>query len=102
MKNKITSDHCQSSGKTTATIKTATDFDLPNTTTKLYLNESLCPYYHILWSKKALFTMGKTRSYFISNVSVKICFQEKGPTIPITNTADFENYFPGVNLNAPR
>ena len=46
--------------------------------------------------------MGKTRSYFISNVSVKICFQEKGPTIPITNTADFENYFPGVNLNAPR
>ena len=25
-----------------------TDFDLPNTTIKLYLNESLCPYYCIL------------------------------------------------------
>ena len=52
MKNKSTSDHCQSSGKTTATVKTATDLDLPNTTTKLYLNESLCPYYHILGQKK--------------------------------------------------
>ena len=53
---------------------TATDFKLPNTSIKLYLNESLCPYYRILLSKsKALFTMGKIHSYFISNRSVKIC-----------------------------
>ena len=44
---------------------TATDLGLLNTTIKLYtiklyLNERLCPYYRILWSKsKALFTMGK-------------------------------------------
>ena len=82
---------------------TATDLDLPNTTIKLYLNESLCPYYRILWSKsRALFTMGKIHSYFISNGSVKIRLQEKGSSIPITHTADFEKYFPGVDLSAPR
>ena len=81
----------------------ATDLDLPSTTMKLYLNGSLCPYYCILWSKsKALFTMGKIHSYFISNGSIKICLQEKGPSIPITHTADFEKYFLGVDLSAPR
>ena len=81
----------------------ATDLDLPNPTIKLYLTESLCPYYRILWSKsKTLFTMGKTHSYFISNGSVKIRLQEKGPSIPITHTADFEKDFPGVDLSAPR
>ena len=78
---------------------TTTDLDLSNTTIKLYLNESLCPYYCILWSKRnALFTMGKIHSYFISNESVKIRSQEKGPSIPIIHTVDF----PGVDLSAPR
>ena len=82
---------------------TATDLDLSNTTIKLYLNESLCPHYRILWSKSnALFTMGKIHSYFISNESVKIRLQEKGPSIPIIHTVDFEKYFPGVDLSAPR
>ena len=82
---------------------TANDLALPSTAIKLYLNESLCPYYRILWSKsKALFTMGKIHSYFISNGSVKIRLQEKGPSIPITHIADFEKYFPGVDLSAPR
>ena len=46
--------------------------------------------------------MGKIHSYFISNRSFKMRLQEKGPSIPITHTADFEKYFPGVNLSAPR
>ena len=81
----------------------ATDLDLPNTTIKFYLNESLCPSYGMLWSKsKTFFTLGKIHSYFISNGSVKIRLQEKGPSIPITHTADFEKYFPGMDLSAPR
>ena len=57
----------------------ATDLDLPNTTIKLYLNESLCPYCRVLWSKsKALFTVDKIHSYFISNGSVKNTFTGKG------------------------
>ena len=80
-----------------------TDLDLPNTTTKFYLNESLGPYYRFLMSKsKALFTMGKIHSYFISNGLVKIHVKEKGPSIPITHTTDFEKYFPGVELSGPR
>ena len=82
---------------------TATDLDLPNTTIKLYLRESFCPYYRILrLNSKALLTVSKIHSYFISNGSVKIRLQEKGPSIPITHTADFEKYFPGVNLGAPK
>ena len=82
---------------------TATDLDLPNNTIKLYLNENLCLYYRILCQKsKAIFTMGKTHSYSISNRSVKIRSQEKGPSIPIKHTADFEKHFPSVDLIAPR
>ena len=81
---------------------TASDLDFPNTTIKLYINESLCPYYRILWSKsKALFTMRKIHN-FISNGSVKIRLQEKGPSIPTKHKADFEKHFPGVELSAPR
>ena len=80
-----------------------TDLDLPNNTIKLYLNQSLCPYYRILRSKsKALFAMDKMNSYLISNGSVKIRLQEQGPSILIAHTADFEKYFPGVDLSAPR
>ena len=46
--------------------------------------------------------MGKIHSYFISNGSVKIRLQEKGPSILITHTADFGKSFPDVDLSAPR
>ena len=45
--------------------------------------------------------MGKIHGHFISNGSVKMRLQEKGPSILITHTADFEKYFPGVDLSAP-
>ena len=72
----------------------ATDLDLPNTTIKLYLNESLYPYYHILWSKrKALLTMDKIDSYIISNGSVKIHLQEQGTSVPITHKLILKSIF---------
>ena len=46
--------------------------------------------------------MGKIHSYFISNESVKIRLQEKGPSIPITHRADFKKHSPSVDLSAPR
>ena len=52
--------------------------------------------------KQSIITMVKVPSYFISNGSVKIRLQEKGPSIPIVRTADFEKYFPGVDLSAPK
>ena len=42
------------------------DLDLP-TGTKIFVNQSLCPYYRILRSKtKRLQSMGKINSFFIS------------------------------------
>ena len=40
---------------------------------KLYINESLCPYHRVLWSKsKSLHRMDKIFSYYVSNGTVKI------------------------------
>ena len=32
---------------------------------------------------------------------LKYIYKKKGPSIPITHTADFEKYFPSVDLSAP-
>ena len=40
---------------------------------KLYINESLCPYHRVLWSKsKSLYRMDKIFSYYVPNGTVKI------------------------------
>ena len=75
----------------------AADLDLPGSI-KLYLNERLCPYYCVLWSKsKTLYNIGKIKIYFTS-----IRLQELDPAISITHVNDFEKYFPGVDLSALR
>ena len=71
--------------------------------TKIFVNQSLCAYYRVLWSKsKALHKMGLIFGYFVSNGTIKIRKQENGPTISITYVSDFEKYFPGVNLSPTR
>ena len=51
---------------------TADDLDLPRGT-KIFVNQSLCPYYRILWLKtKSSQSMGKINSFFISGGTVKI------------------------------
>ena len=54
----------------------ATDLDLP-AGTKLYINDSLCPYYRGLWNEtKELWNKKKIFSYFtVSGIRL----QEKGP-----------------------
>ena len=81
---------------------TAADLVLPGSI-KLYLNESLCPCYWVLWSKsKTLYNIGNLKIYFTSNGSVKIRLQELSPVISIIHVSDFEKYFPGVDLSALR
>ena len=65
----------------------ATDLDLP-AGTKLYINDSLCPYYRglcnetkKLWNKKVSST-------------VRIRLQEKGPYCIITHIDDLKELFP--------
>ena len=85
--------------------------DLNNSTMKdfgfkenneIYVNESLCPYYRVLWAKsKRLHHLLKIFSFYISNGSIKIKIKKNDKEIKITHTADFEKYFPGINLSPP-
>ena len=48
-----------------------TNIDEDNT--KIFINQSLCPYYKLLWSKsKPLHAMKQIHSYDISNGTVKV------------------------------
>ena len=66
----------------------------------LYINQSLCPYYRMLWSKtKTLYKKGKIDSFYLSNGNIKIRLQENARPITISHTHDFIKYFPGVDLS---
>ena len=59
------------------------DIDLTGQST-LYINQSLCPYYRMLWSKtKTLYQKGKIDSFYVSNGNIKIRLQENAR--PITH-----------------
>ena len=50
------------------------DIDLGNT--KIFINQSLCPYYKLLWSRsKRLHAMKHIYSYYVSNGTVKVIFE---------------------------
>ena len=78
---------------------TADDLDLPRGT-KIFVNQSLCPYYRILWSKtKRLQSMGKINSFFISGRTVKIKIDKNSKPLAITHLDDLAINFPGVDLS---
>ena len=75
------------------------DIDLTGQST-LYINQSLCPYYRMLWSKtKTLYKKGKIDSFHVSNGNIKIRLQENVRPITISLTHDFIKYFPEVDLS---
>ena len=78
---------------------TADDLDLPQGT-KIFVNQSLCPYYCILWSKtKRLQSMGKINNFFISGGTVKIKIDENSKPLTITHLDDLAINFLGVDLS---
>ena len=75
------------------------DIGLPEKA-KIFINQSLCPYYRILWSKcKKLHSLDKIHTFYVSNGTFKIKISENGQPISITHTSDFDKYFPGVDLS---
>ena len=55
-----------------------------------FINESLCPYYRMLWSKsKRLHNLGKINNYFICSGKIKIKLQENGKLLAIAHAEDF-------------
>ena len=77
------------------------DLDLPRDT-KIYINQSLCPYYRILWSKaKRLQNIGSIDSFYISSGSIKIKVTENSSPITIMHLDDFKIHFPDIDLSPP-
>ena len=78
---------------------TADDLDLPRGT-KIFVNQSLCTYYRILWSKtKRLQSMGKINSFFISGGTVKIKIDENSKPSAITHLDNLAINSQGVDLS---
>ena len=70
------------------------DLDL-SVGTKLYINESLCPYYRGLWNQcKKLWNRRKLFSFFTVNGSVRVKLQENGSYNIITHIDDLKEIFP--------
>ena len=70
------------------------ELDLPNRT-KLFRNESLCPYFRGLWNQcKKLWNKQGIFSFFTVNGSIRIKIRENGPYNIITHIDDLKDIFP--------
>ena len=68
----------------------------------IFVNQSLCTYYRVLWSKaKRLHSLKRISSFYVSGGTVKIKISENSLPLPITHVSDFKEHFPAVNLAPP-
>ena len=78
------------------------ELDLPNGE-KLYINESLCPYYRGLWNQcKKLWNKQGIFSFFTVNGSIRIKIRENGPYNIITHINDLKDIFPDEDFTISR
>ena len=65
----------------------------------VYINESLCNHYKLIWSKsKMLYKRKVISSFFVSNGKVKIKVGENTDIITLTHINDLVNLFPEINI----
>ena len=62
--------------------------------TKIYVNDSLCPYYRGLWNE-----CKKLYSYFTTNGTARIKQVENGPYNSTTHVNDLRALFPEVQIS---
>ena len=68
--------------------------------TKIFMNQGLCSYYRILWSKTKRFeSMGKMNSSFIPGGTVKIKIDENSKPLAIIHLDDLAINFVGVDFS---
>ena len=68
----------------------------------IFVNQSLCTYYRVLWSKaKRLHSLKRISSFYVSGGTVKIKISENSLPLPITHVDDFKDHFLDVNLAPP-
>ena len=65
----------------------------------IFLNQPLCTYYRVLWSKaKRLHSFKRISSFYVSGGTVKIKISENSLPQSITHVNDFKQHFLDVNL----
>ena len=67
--------------------------------TKIYINESLCPYYRGIWNKcKKLRAIQKIHQFYTISGLIRVKLEETGPSREITHMIDLKELFPDVNI----
>ena len=65
----------------------------------VYINDSLCTYYKMLWRKCKSLRMNKLiHSFWVTNGSIRLRTVENGRTNVITHLSNLEELFPGNKL----
>ena len=65
----------------------------------VYINDSLCTYYKMLWRKCKSLRMNKLiHSFWVTNGSIRLRAADNGRTNLITHLSDLEKLFPGNEL----
>ena len=74
--------------------------DLPEGT-KIFVNESLCPYYQGIWNKcKKLRDKQKVYRYYTINGLIRLRTEESGQAKTITHMVDLQNMFPNIEIDS--
>ena len=74
--------------------------DLPEKT-KIFIDESLCPYYRRIWNKcKKLRKKQKVYQYYTINGLIRLRIQESGTTKTITHMIYLQNLFPDIDIDS--
>ena len=68
----------------------------------IFVNQSLCTYYGVLWSKaKCLHSLKRISSFYVSGGTVKIKISGNSLPMPITHINHFKGHFRDLNLAPP-
>ena len=74
--------------------------DLPERT-KIFVDESLCPYYRGIWNKcKKLRDKQKVHQYYTINSLIRSRIEESGQVKIITHMIDLQNLFPDIEIDS--
>ena len=75
------------------------ELDFPEGTA-IFINESLCSYYKMLWNKcKKLWEKKLIYTYFTSNGNIRYRIMENGNVNTVTHITDFKKNFPDIDIN---
>ena len=92
---------CKDSTKIRSSKRKLKDMDLTSIdiNNPIYINDSLCTYYKMLWRKcKSLRTNKLIHSFWVTKGPIRLKTVENGRTYGITHLSDLEELFPGNEL----